>query len=384
MIEEAAEHAASSGELRPAQMDLGRYARLLASSGVWLLAPTWIALNAIIGAWTTQSVFQLVRDNPDASFADQVLMGGFAPTQVSIGLAVALVIFFAGIFVWGGLFRRFRRTSIMAIGVVGGVLMVAAVSAINHSGGWPLLAVVGAALVALAGLFVLAGATPAALGMLADISETHPEDRGAIMGLYSVFLGVGQIIGSVASGTAADWRGIDGLLIVSLAGLVIALVPLYWLRGSEHLSASAHRGRSPRHSPYNRRLMRLSQLFFTSLRDDPADAEMASHRLLVRAGYVRQLGSGIYSLLPLGFRVDAADRADHPRGDGRDRRQEMVMPVVHPADLWRESGRYDEDRPRDGPLQGPRRSRHGPGDDPRGGRHRPRCATSSAATASCR
>ena len=46
--------------------------------------------------------------------------------------------------------------------------------------------------------------------------------------------------------------------------------------------------------------MRLSRLFFTSLRDDPADAEMASHRLLVRAGYVRQLGSGLYSLLPLG------------------------------------------------------------------------------------
>ena len=242
VIEEAAEHAASSGELRPAQMDLGRYARLLASSGVWLLAPTWIALNAIIGAWTTQSVFQLVRDNPDPSFADQVLMGGFAPTQVSIGLAVALVIFFAGIFVWGGLFRRFRRTSIMAIGVIGGVLMVAAVYAINHSGGWPLIAVIGAAIVALAGLFVLAGATPAALGMLADISETHPEDRGAIMGLYSVFLGVGQIIGSVASGTAADWRGIDGLLIVSLAGLVIALVPLYWLRGSEHLVGQRSRG----------------------------------------------------------------------------------------------------------------------------------------------
>jgi len=235
VIEEAAGHAASSGELRPTHIDLGRYARLLATSGVWLLAPTWIALNAIIGAWTTQSVFQLVRDNPDPSFGDQVLMGGFAPTQVSIGLAVALVVFFAGIFVWGGLFRRFRRTTIMAIGVVGGLLMVAAVFVINHSGGFPIIAVVAAAAVALAGLFVLAGATPAALGMLADISETHPEDRGAIMGLYSVFLGVGQIIGSVASGAAADWRGIDGLLIVSLAGLVIALLPLYWLRGSEHL-----------------------------------------------------------------------------------------------------------------------------------------------------
>ena len=54
--------------------------------------------------------------------------------------------------------------------------------------------------------------------------------------------------------------------------------------------------------------MRLSHLFFTTLRDDPADAEMASHRLLLRAGYLRQLGAGIYSLLPLGTRV--SDRVE--------------------------------------------------------------------------
>lgn len=86
--------------------------------------------------------------------------------------------------------------------------------------------------------------------------------------------------------------------------------------------------------------MRLSELFFTSLRDDPAEAEMASHRLLVRAGYVRQLGSGIYSLLPLGFRVqqriEQVIREEIDAIGG----QEMEMPVVHPADLWRQSGRY--------------------------------------------
>lgn len=239
-LADAAELPVSSGEIRPSQFSFGRYARLLATSGVWLLAPTWIALNAIIGAWTTQSVFQLVRENPDPAFANQVLMGGFEPTQVSAGLAVALVVFFAGIFVWGNLFRRYRRTSIMAIGVAGGLGMVLCFFGINHSGGWSPLAVVGLVILALGGLFVLAGATPAALGMLADISETHPTDRGAIMGLYSVFLGVGQIIGSVASGTAADWLGIDGLLVVSLGLLVIALVPLYWLRGSEHLLGLRH------------------------------------------------------------------------------------------------------------------------------------------------
>ena len=88
--------------------------------------------------------------------------------------------------------------------------------------------------------------------------------------------------------------------------------------------------------------MRLSRLFFATLRDDPAEAEMASHRLLVRAGYVRQLGAGIYSMLPLGLavqrRIEQVIREEIDAIGG----QEMEMPVVHPADLWRRSGRYDK------------------------------------------
>jgi prolyl-tRNA synthetase len=88
--------------------------------------------------------------------------------------------------------------------------------------------------------------------------------------------------------------------------------------------------------------MRLSHLFFASLRDDPAEAEMASHRLLVRAGYIRQLGAGIYTLLPLGLRVqrriEQVIREEIDAIGG----QEMEMPVVHPADLWKESGRYEK------------------------------------------
>jgi prolyl-tRNA synthetase len=86
--------------------------------------------------------------------------------------------------------------------------------------------------------------------------------------------------------------------------------------------------------------MRLSKLFFASLRDNPAEAEMVSHRLLVRAGYIRQLGAGIYSLLPLGFRV--SKRIEQVIREEMDAigGQEMEMPVVHPAELWKESGRY--------------------------------------------
>ena len=86
--------------------------------------------------------------------------------------------------------------------------------------------------------------------------------------------------------------------------------------------------------------MRLSELFFTSLREAPAEMEMPSAQLLVRAGYIRQLGSGIFTLLPLGFRV--AQKIEQIIREEIDAigGQEMSMPVVHPADLWRETGRY--------------------------------------------
>lgn len=225
---------ADSAELRPRHFDLGRYRRLIAAPQVWLLAPTWIALNAVLGAWTTQSVFQLVRE-PSARFDNQLLMGGFEPVQVSIGLAVAGLIFFAGLFYWGGRFGALRRTTIIGVGVAGAVVMVLAVFVLNHAEGWPFPFQLGLIGVAAGGLFVMAGATPAALGLLADISESHPADRGAIMGLYSVFLGLGQIIGAVSSGAAADLAGIDGLLMASLGLLIIAVLPIHRLRESEHL-----------------------------------------------------------------------------------------------------------------------------------------------------
>jgi len=86
--------------------------------------------------------------------------------------------------------------------------------------------------------------------------------------------------------------------------------------------------------------MRLSELFFATLRDDPAEAEMPSHRLLLRAGYLRQLGSGIYSLLPLGFRVSQRVEQVIREEMNAIGCQELEMPVVHPAEVWKDSGRY--------------------------------------------
>ena len=114
--------------------------------------------------------------------------------------------------------------------------MVGAVG-INHSANLPgvLLLVLGA--LAVFGLFVLAGATPAAIGLLADVTEAYPDDRGAIMGLYSVFLGLGQIGGALIAGAAATVLGLDGIFIASLVLLVLAVVPLVFLRRHEHYLA---------------------------------------------------------------------------------------------------------------------------------------------------
>jgi MFS family permease len=127
-----------------------------------------------------------------------------------------------------------RRTTIIGYGLVGGGILVGAGLVVNHSAGLPVVILLAAIVVAGAGLFVLAGATPAALGLLADISERFPADRGAIMGLYSVFLAIGQITGSLIGGFAADWRGIDGMLLATAGLLAIAFIPLSRLRAQEH------------------------------------------------------------------------------------------------------------------------------------------------------
>jgi prolyl-tRNA synthetase len=87
--------------------------------------------------------------------------------------------------------------------------------------------------------------------------------------------------------------------------------------------------------------VRWSRLFVPTLRDDPAEADAASHRLLLRAGFARQLMAGHYSLLPLGVRVRAKVigivRAEMTRIGA----QELLLPALHPADIWRRSGRWD-------------------------------------------
>src|SRR5262249_42710299 len=87
--------------------------------------------------------------------------------------------------------------------------------------------------------------------------------------------------------------------------------------------------------------MRWSQYFIPTLREDPADAEVISHKLLFRAGVIRQLSAGIYSLLPLGQRVALKVMQILREEMNAIGGQEFFLPALHPAELWQESGRWD-------------------------------------------
>src|SRR3954464_2419352 len=88
--------------------------------------------------------------------------------------------------------------------------------------------------------------------------------------------------------------------------------------------------------------MRLSAYFLPLLKENPSEAQIVSHRFMLRAGMIRQATAGIYSWLPLGFRVlkkvEQIVREEQDRAGA----QELLMPTIQPAELWKESGRYDD------------------------------------------
>ena len=87
--------------------------------------------------------------------------------------------------------------------------------------------------------------------------------------------------------------------------------------------------------------MRATETLIPTLKETPADAEVASHRLLLRAGFIRRVASGLYTWLPLGVRVLRKVEAIIREEMNRRGAQEVLMPVVQPAELWRESGRWE-------------------------------------------
>jgi MFS family permease len=219
-----------SGSSGAEPLSVARYLKIATNRRVLLFAPTWLAINAILGLWALQAPLLIKGNVQDSS---QFLMRGISATAIGIGEAVLAVVFGVGILFWGTVYARFRRTTLLLAGVGAFVAMTIDVLAVNHLGGSSDVLLAALGLLAVIALFVMSGATPAALGLLADVSEGFEEDRSALMGLYSVFLGLGQVAGAVIGGFAASWKGIDGLVVATVGLLAVGLLALLNLRAHE-------------------------------------------------------------------------------------------------------------------------------------------------------
>lgn len=208
---------------------LQHYYQVFKSPSVWMFIPAWLAIFSIIGIWTNSSAALFTGDH----FKGQKLTGSVTPVTFENGFAALAIFFAVGVLAWSFVLARFRRTNVMLIGTLGLFALLLTVLGLNHLSSFSsafYYILLGTLLIE---VLVMSGFTPAALTYLADVTENYAADRGSIMGLYSVFLGVGQLAGTSLGGYFADWNGVDGLILLSAILAVITALSLLALRKQE-------------------------------------------------------------------------------------------------------------------------------------------------------
>jgi len=209
---------------------LKRYWQILSNPRVAGFAPAWIAINGVLGIWFNLSA-RILTDK--SRFGGQLLVGSFTSLQAGNLRAGYALFFVLGIFLWSVLFPNIKKVTAMLMGTVGLFISCLLIFAINHQPALDSAAITPLALLLTVSIMVQSGFTPAALAHLADITETRTSDRGAIMGLYSVFLGLGQFLGTSIGGIFVDWRGADGMVLITGLFGVLAAVLILRLRKAE-------------------------------------------------------------------------------------------------------------------------------------------------------
>ena len=189
--------------------------RLASTPGNVAFGISWLAINAVVGLWIQQAPFLLSL--PERS-ATQALVGGFSGQQIGLVFAVWGGAFLMGITLWSLLAPGMERRRTMSIALVGMLGVVASLAWFNHGG--PQFVI----WIAVVLVLVEAGFTPAALAHLAELTVPVDASRGAALGLYSVLLGAGQLVGNLLGGLfAARWQ-MDGVLGLTAMLAVVSLV----------------------------------------------------------------------------------------------------------------------------------------------------------------
>ena len=207
-----------------------RYWAILSTPRVAGFVPAWIAINAVLGIWINLTA-RILTDK--SGFPGQILVGAYNSLQAGNIRAAYALFFILGILVWIAFFPNVKKTTAMLIGTVGLFISCVLIYLINHQPALNAPRVLPMAILLVVSIMVQSGFTPAALAYLADITENHTSDRGAIMGLYSVFLGLGQFLGASLGGLFVDWRGADGMALATGLLGIFATILVIRLRFTE-------------------------------------------------------------------------------------------------------------------------------------------------------
>lgn len=193
-------------------------------------APAWLAANAVLGAWFSVGPY-LAAGAPNRA---QFLMRGFAAGEISSAFLVFGILFTAGAIAWGFVMPSIGRQATLLAGVGGLGFTSVALWALNHVpfDATHTLVPILVGLVML-GVFVESGFTPAALAYLAEIAEERAEDRGSVMGVYSVLLSIGQLLGGALAAPFAERLGVNGLIILTGLLCLVALFTVMLLGQTE-------------------------------------------------------------------------------------------------------------------------------------------------------
>lgn len=212
---------APTPEQREASPSVLDRVRVLAQPRLLAFLPAWIAVNAILGTWvTSQITFVLAGDR---RAPDQLFPGALAGNEagLSLVLGVYVLVFSLCIVAWSFFIGRLPTVPTLFFTVFGTIVASVGLLLANH--GLPLVVAVPLVVI---GMFLEAGFTPAALTHLSDISAEFRDNRGLIMGVYSVVVGAGYLLGNVLGGVFAEWMLFDGLAVLTMILAAVALVSI--------------------------------------------------------------------------------------------------------------------------------------------------------------
>jgi MFS family permease len=216
-----------------------RYWRIVRSPRLFIFIPAWICLFALVGIWLSSQLTFLLSAH--RHLPGQFLMGSLSGKggggHLSLLLGSVVLVFGLCLLFWAFFLQRVPRLLLMLCSIGGVYLACLALAGLNHTLPEQHVLQAGWALLLLLGIFAETGFAPAALSYLADLSEGAARDRGLLMGLYSVFLGLGQLLGNGLGGVFAQRWGFDGLVYLTALLACVALVALLFLfRYDRHLT----------------------------------------------------------------------------------------------------------------------------------------------------